>query len=193
MSHSFGIQAQRECFPTLPWPIFKDFSFFMTGDVLSLLASCFRHFCRTIEDSRHPRMPLLAQSSRVLTLPLRWKSPKSRGGSRNFFIGGSKLWFRKDWTFLWLITSSPYHPPPPPPHPLPPVVVASLALTVYLHSTRKGCTLRASSSCASSNKNCTDFVNIIGGYPKTITFLNIPGIWLTGKMQSAFHWKKSAS
>ena len=45
--------------------------FSMTGDVLSLLASCFRHFCHVIEDGRHPRMPLLAQSSRVLTLPLR--------------------------------------------------------------------------------------------------------------------------
>ena len=28
---------------------------------------------------------------------------------------------------------------------------------------------------------------IIGGYPKTITFLNIPGIQFSGKMQRAFY------
>ena len=32
-----------------------------------------------------------------------------RGGSRNVWLGGSKLWFRKDcWTFLWQITSNRY-------------------------------------------------------------------------------------
>ena len=28
---------------------------------------------------------------------------------------------------------------------------------------------------------------IIGGYPKTITFLNIPGIKFSGKVQRLFH------
>ena len=28
---------------------------------------------------------------------------------------------------------------------------------------------------------------IIGGYPKPITFLNIPGIYFRGKMQRTFH------
>ena len=32
-----------------------------------------------------------------------------RGRSRNVWLGGSKLWFRKDcWTFLWQITSNRY-------------------------------------------------------------------------------------
>ena len=32
-----------------------------------------------------------------------------RGGSRNFWLGGSRLWFRKDCrTFLWQITSNRY-------------------------------------------------------------------------------------
>ena len=30
---------------------------------------------------------------------------------------------------------------------------------------------------------------IIGGYPKTITFFNIPGIQFSGKMQRAFYLK----
>ena len=49
-----------------------------------------------------------------------WRTTQNRGGSRNFWLGGSKLWFRKDcWTLLRQITS-----PPHPPHPLPPVAVA---------------------------------------------------------------------
>ena len=58
-------------------------------------------------------------------------------GSRNFWLGGSKLWFRKDcWTILWQIASLP--------HPLDlliPVVLACYIpwpLPVYLNSTHKG-------------------------------------------------------
>ena len=52
--------------------------------------------------------------------------------------------------------------PPYPLHPLPPVAVAgynSWPLTVYLNSTRKGCTLGTSSCCVWVQK-ITDFVNI---------------------------------
>ena len=51
---------------------------------------------------------------------LRIRSHDIGGGSRNFWLGGTKLWFGKDcWTFLWQITS-PLHLP----HHLPPVAVA---------------------------------------------------------------------
>ena len=131
------MHAQHECDPTLPHPNFKDSPFSMTGDVLSLLASCFRHFCHTIEAGRHPCMPLFAQSSPVLTLTLGWKCPNSRGGSRNFFYWGGPN-FGSERTELFCAKLLLPHTPTPPPtsrgcmH-----VIIPLPLTVYLNSTRK--------------------------------------------------------
>ena len=98
----------------------------------------------------------------------------ARGGSRNFLLGGSKLWFRKDcWTFLRQITS--------PPHPLLPVAVARmqepiidwllthviipLPVTVYLnHWTEKWISLKFA-HVQTKSKICTKVVNAKFAHP----------------------------
>ena len=78
-----------------------------------------------------------------------WLRRYVRGGSRNFWLGGYKLWFRKDcWTLLRQITSPPHTPYPHSPSHQPRLhVIIPCRLTVYLDSTCKGCTLGTSSSC----------------------------------------------
>ena len=156
--------------------------FSMTGDVLSLLASCFRRFCHTLV-CRYWHNPHAFWHS------LCAENVLTAGADPGIFYWGGGPNFGSERTELFCGKLLLPTPAPPATSSGCMHVIIPWPLTVYLHSTRKGCTLATSSSCASSNKDCTDFVNIIGGYPKTITFLNIPGIWLTGKMQSAVHWK----
>ena len=72
-------------------------------------------------DNKHKQQNIENRSSGRLD------GTKVRGGSRNFWLRGSKLWFKKDcWTLLRQITS--------PPHPLPTVAVArynALHLAAY--------------------------------------------------------------
>ena len=76
------------------------------------------------------------------------------GVDPGIFIGGSKVWFRQDcWTFLWQITS---------------------------HNSDDHVFLNLWTSVAIGAGNtillCSRGKQIVGRYPKTITFLNIPEI-----------------
>ena len=133
-----------------------------------------------------------------------WKTTQivltQQGRIQEFFIGGggggSKLWFRMDcWTFLWQITS-----PHTPFHQSRLHVINPWPLTCTWILLLKGCTLGTFSPCAvivdqlkkQRRPRVSQSVNagrqwrgkycfesrgeqIIGGYQKTITFLNILG------------------
>ena len=93
------------------------------------------------------------------------------GADPGIFDWGSKLWFRKDCRAFFVANYNHF----------------SQRRPLVSQSVNASHRWRGKYCFASRRKH------IIEGYPKTITFLNNPGIWLSGKMQSRVSLKKSAS